>query len=320
LGKVGVVFYTLLSLAGLAGLALAEINGLLVTPYASGTSYVSIVYIGLPFTSTAGLIYVIIDNLTSSLKQARQNAQELAASNTALEEMRASLEDQVAERTASAEAARQEAESARQVAEAQAWQTAGLVQLGDAMRGEQDLLTLASQVVQHLCHYLDARVGTLFVVQDEALHLAGAYACTPGRARFEPGQGLIGQAMRDGQPIVVGEVPAGYLPVASGLGDTPPRQIAIWPLFYEGQPLGAIELGLLDELSAAQRQFLDRAAEGVAMALHTAQSRAQIHTLLAETQTQARELALREEELQAINEELQAQAESLRASEPAEER
>jgi GAF domain-containing protein len=188
------------------------------------------------------------------------------------------------------------------------------------MRDEQDLLTLANQVIQHLCHYLDARVGTLFVLQEEALHLAGAYAYMPGTTQFEPGQGLVGQAARDGQPIVVRDVPAGYLPIASGLGDTPPRQIAIWPLLYEGQVLGAIELALLDDLSPTQTQFLDRAAERLAIALHTAQSRARIDELLAETQAQARELALREEELQAINEELQAQAESLRAIEPAQEK
>jgi len=138
--------------------------------------------------------------------------------------------------------------------------------------------------------------------------------------QFDPDQGLLGQAVRDQQPIVVRDVPDSYMPIVSGLGDSPPRQVALWPLLYEGQTLGAVELGLLDELSAAQKQFLERAAERVAMSLHTAQSRARINALLTETQAQASELALREEELQAINEELQTQAESLRVIKSAQER
>jgi hypothetical protein len=87
-------------------------------------------------------------------------------------------------------------------------------------------------------------------------------------------------------------------------------QVVIWPLIYEEEVLGAVELGLLEELAPAQEQFLARAAERAALALHTAQSRAHIDELLAETQAQARELALRDEELSAMNEELQAQAAS----------
>lgn len=310
LGKGGVVLYAVLGVAALFGMGLAEATGLLVTPYAGGTSYASPVYSSVPFAFTGVLLYVVIDNLTSSLRQARQNGRELAESNAALEAIRASLEEQVAERTARAEAARREAEAARQAAEAQAWQTAGLVQLGDAMRGEQDLPSLAGQIVRHLGHYLDAPVGALFVSQDGALHLAATHACAPERAQLKVGEGLMGQVMRDRRPLVVRDLPDDYMTIASGLGDMPPRRVVIWPLTYEERVLGAVELGLLEELAPAQEQFLARAAERAALALHTAQSRAHIDELLAETQAQARELALREEELSAMNEELQAQAES----------
>jgi len=310
LGKAGVVLYAVLGLAALVGLTWAEITGLLVTPYASDTSYVSAIYTGVPFAFTAALLYIVIDNLTASLQQARQNGRELAQSNSSLEAIRTSLEEQVAERTARAESARQEAEAAWQEASAQAWQTAGLVQLGDAMRGAQDLAGLAGQIIRHLGHYLEAPVGALFVMQDGTLTLAATHACAPERAQFGAGEGLVGQVARDGQPLVVRNLPGDYMTIASGLGDMPPRQVVIWPLLYEEKVLGAVELGLLEELAPAQEQFLARAAERAALALHTAQSRAHIDELLAETQAQARELALREEELSAMNEELQAQAES----------
>ncbi|MFN2225473.1 MAG: hypothetical protein ACK2UY_04190, partial [Anaerolineae bacterium] len=45
-------------------------------------------------------------------------------------------------------------------------------------------------------------------------------------------------------------------------------QVVIWPLIYEEEVLGAVELGLLEELAPAQEQFLARAAERAALALH----------------------------------------------------
>ena len=82
-----------------------------------------------------------------------------------------------------AEAAKNEAEKARKDAEAanrslaaQMWQTTGQALLNDKMRGEQDVPTLASNVIQQLCKYLDAQVGALYVREDDVLKLAGTYA------------------------------------------------------------------------------------------------------------------------------------------------
>ena len=75
-----------------------------------------------------------------------------------------------------AEKARKDAEAANQTLAAQMWQTAGQAQLNDRMRGEQDIPTLASNVIQQLCKYLDAQVGALYVLEDDMLKLAGTYA------------------------------------------------------------------------------------------------------------------------------------------------
>jgi transcriptional regulator with GAF, ATPase, and Fis domain len=158
----------------------------------------------------------------------------------------------------------------------------------------------------------------LFVWRDDQrLHFAGGRAFTfadgQPRRSFALGEGLIGQVGREQQPILLKQVPPGYLDVVSGLGENPPQQIALWPLRYNEQLAGVIEIGLVQPLTAQQELFLQRAAEMVASALQTAQTRARIDELLQESQVQTEELHTREEELRAINEELEAQAEAMRA-------
>ncbi len=211
-------------------------------------------------------------------------------------------------------------EAANQALEFQMWQITGQTQLNDKMRGEQNISTLANNVIQHLCKFLSAQVGALYILdeQDEMLKLAGSYAYSKRKhvaEQFELGQMLIGQAALERQTIILSDVPEDYIAIGSGLGRTPPTNIAVIPFLYDEQVVGVIEVGTLAEFNETETRFLQSAVESIAIAFHTAQARARIDELLVETQQQAEELQVQGEELQVMNEELQAQTESLRASE-----
>ncbi|MGD8626385.1 MAG: response regulator, partial [Anaerolineae bacterium] len=219
------------------------------------------------------------------------------------------------ERTRNAEAARQEAEANRQAVEAQMWQTTGLAQLNEILRGEQDIPTLATLTIQHLCHYLDLPLGALFVRRGDELGLVGSYAYTRRKAAangFRVGEGLVGQAALEKQTIVLTRVPPDYVSLTSGLAELAPKNIVVSPILHEGRAIGVVELGTLAEFSPAQVAFLESTLESVAIAFNTAQARRRIDELLAQTQKQAAELQAREGELRAMNQELQSQAATLR--------
>ncbi len=216
-----------------------------------------------------------------------------------------------------AEQAQKETEAAKQALEIQMWQTAGQAHLNDKLRGEQDISTLANNVIQQLCKYLNATMGTLYVSEDQKLQLAGSYAYTPSRlsaAQFHWGEGLIGQAALEKQPIVI-DAPSEHITVTSSLGDIHLKQLLVAPFVYDGQVGGVIELAGLAEFSPAQIEFLNKALENVAITFTTAQARHRVNELLFETQQQAETLQSQEEELRAANEELASQTESLLASE-----
>ncbi|MBN1139074.1 MAG: response regulator [Anaerolineae bacterium] len=260
------------------------------------------------------------------------------------EELMAELEHRATQLQAAAEVsrvAREEAEKAKEKAEAASqaltarmWQTAGQAQLSDRMRGEQNMSTLADNVMQQLCRYLPAQVGMLYTAQlgpeypsGGVLTLMGGYAYPSrgGRSvRFNLGEGLVGQAALERQSITLSDVPEGYLPITSGLGQATPRHIFISPFLYDDQVAGVVELGTLAEFSPAQIEFLQTALTNIGIAFTTARARAQIDELLSKTQQQAEELQAQSEELQTqseelrvANEELQSQTDSLRRSEAA---
>jgi hypothetical protein len=221
-------------------------------------------------------------NLSRNLYQAR----ELAASNRELENLQASLEKQISERTLNAEQAREEAEVMRQAMEEQVWLSTGQALLSDKMGGEQEPVVLANNIIHLLCHYLAASIGALFMLENDTLVLAGRYAYPPDSDRpdrFPLGQSLVGQAALEKRPLIFENLPKRYFNIVSGLGETHPRHLAIIPFLYADQVIGVIELGTWEPLPSLSIQFLERAMPGVAIALHTARSRLHIEELLAQT-------------------------------------
>jgi len=219
--------------------------------------------------------------------------------------------------------------------EMQIWANTGWAELNERMRGDKDTPTLCGDIMSYLAEYLKAQVGTLSISdfgfriseskesdsgsnnpQSAILRLAGSYAYKRRRnapTEFKFGEGLIGQAAQEKQRILVTDVPEDYITVTSALGETVPRNIICFPFLYEGEVKGVIELGSLEQFTEQQLDFLDRVGEGMAIAVHSAQSREQTKILLEESQSQAEELESQQVELQAANEELEAKTAELEA-------
>jgi len=214
---------------------------------------------------------------------------------------------------------RKKAENSMAEVEQQNWLKTGQAELNDTMRGEQNAATLAQNTITYLANYLQAQVGTIYLTHDEkVLHLVGSYAYTTrkgNRNEFKFGEGLVGQAALERRRIVFTNVPDDYIAITSGLGETVPRHIFVTPFLYEGEVKGVIELGTIDEFTEMQRNFIEQAAENIAIAFNSTQVREKMQTLLEETQQQAEELQAQQEELRVNNEELETQTTALRESE-----
>jgi len=215
-----------------------------------------------------------------------------------------------------AEKAHHEVEVANRSLAAQMWQTTGQALLNEKMRGEQDIPTLANNIIQQLSKYLGVDNGAIYILEDKILRLAGTYAYRKKSLvqQYQVGEGRVGQAVIE-KEIILKEFPDDYIALSLRQGKVLPKYSLVAPVVYNQEVSGVVALESMTEFTPAQMGFLENAIESVAIAFMTAQARARVNELFSQTRQQAQELQSQEEELRATNEELEVQTESLRASE-----
>src|SRR5215813_8100699 len=197
------------------------------------------------------------------------------------------------------------------------WLQAGQVGLTEKMSGELRLEQLGENVLRFLAEYLDAQAGAFFVENGDTFRRCGAYAPPAGAATpelFRPGDGLLGQAVKDGRGFLIHDVPEGYLYFGSSLGQSRPRHLLIAPVKADGAVNAVLELGFIEKAGAAHTELLERVSQSIGVAVRSAKYRFRLQELLEETQNQAEELQAQSEELRATNVELEEQSHALKES------
>jgi signal transduction histidine kinase/DNA-binding response OmpR family regulator/CHASE3 domain sensor protein len=195
------------------------------------------------------------------------------------------------------------------------WLQTGTVNIAKAIRGERFTKSLSQKIINSVAHYMEAQVGTLYVV-DKNLHmrLQAGFAVTDAPVEMAAGEGFTGQAVLSKKMIVSDELPLNYLSIRSSIGQTQSVYALVLPLVYGEQVIGVLELGLLRKPGALGLAYLQDNAEALGIAINAAINYERMQDLLEETQAQAEELQSQHNELENINAELEAQTEKLQAS------
>ena len=105
------------------------------------------------------------------------------------------------------------------------------------------------------CYGSGKEGGTLFV---ELISGFALPSTENNLIRYEYGEGLVGQAARNVSPLYIEEVPEGYLQVTSGLGNTSPRFILIWPLRKGDEVKGVIEVATVREITPDEKLAVEK--------------------------------------------------------------
>lgn len=173
----------------------------------------------------------------------------------------------------------------------QDWLKTGQTQLSDKISGEQDVMTLAKNIITFLTTYLEAQIGVFYLLEEkegetgkeDTLKLLASYAYTQRKGMtndFQIGEGLIGQAALEKQPIIITEIPEDYINIQSGIGEATPRQLLVMPFLYENVVKGVIEIGSFHEITEVQLEWLEQVMPNIGIAVNTAKSRTKMQTLL----------------------------------------
>jgi CheY-like chemotaxis protein/signal transduction histidine kinase/HAMP domain-containing protein len=211
----------------------------------------------------------------------------------------------------------------------QDWLKTNLAKFSRMMQGQKDLESVSRLIMSELTPLVSAHHGAFFINDQDpggtALKLIASYAYRARKHvgnRFAPGEGLVGQAALEKQPILLQNVPDDYIQITSGLGEAPPRNIIVLPILFEGDVKAVIELASFLPFSQIHQSFLDQLAESIGVVLNMIQANMRTEELLEqsqkltqELQSQSRELQQQQDELKKSNQELEAQARTLRKSE-----
>jgi CheY-like chemotaxis protein/signal transduction histidine kinase/HAMP domain-containing protein len=204
----------------------------------------------------------------------------------------------------------------------QDWLKTNLARFTRMLQGQRDMTTVAQMVLSELAPLVDAQQGVFYVNTSPngqpLMKLLGGYAYKKRKNlanEFRAGEGLVGQCTLERERILVTNVPANYVYVASGLGEAPPNNIVVLPVLFEGEVKAVIELSTFKTFSDTHLTFLDQLTESIGIVLNTIAANTRTEDLLLQSQSLAGELQSQQDELKKTNEQLEKQAESLRESE-----
>jgi len=169
----------------------------------------------------------------------------------------------------------------------QNWLKTGQTQLNEQISGEQDVVTLAKNIITFLTNYLEAQVGVFYILetteQETKIKLLASYAYIQRKGttnEFKVGEGLVGQVVLEKERIIVSDIPEDYMNVQSGLGESVPQQLLVMPFLYENTVKGVIEIGSFQPVTDIQLELLEQIMPNIGIAINTAESRTKMQSLL----------------------------------------
>ncbi|MFI5621830.1 HAMP domain-containing protein, partial [Nocardioides sp. NPDC051685] len=190
--------------------------------------------------------------------------------------------------------------------EDQDWLKTNLARFTGHMQGGRDLLEVARLIVSELTPLVGAQQGSIFLTDQTSEHggpkvlrRIASYGYQPSADVpdvFAVGEGLVGQAAYDRQPIIVRDVPAGFLRISSGHGSAAPTSIVVLPVVFEEKVIGVVELASFRPFSAVHMQFLEQLAESIGVSLNAIMASSRTEELLVESQRLAAELQDKQDE------------------------
>jgi signal transduction histidine kinase/CheY-like chemotaxis protein/HAMP domain-containing protein len=206
-------------------------------------------------------------------------------------------------------------ETTRENAE-QDWLKTNLARFVRLLQGQRSLEAAAQLALWELAPLVSAQLGVFYGVevgedgkaQDLRLLSTYGHKDAPLPERMQLGEGLIGQCAADKKKVVIEDavIPEPRIGVVS-MG-VYPRNVVVFPIPFEGEIKGAIELASASQFSPINLAFIDQLAETIGIVMNTIMSTQRTETLLSQSLQMSRELQSRQEQLQETNAELEDKA------------
>jgi signal transduction histidine kinase/HAMP domain-containing protein len=188
------------------------------------------------------------------------------------------------------------------------------------LQGQRDLATVSSMILSELAPLVLAQHGVFYVLtsppdgSEPFMKFQAGYGLEERKhlaSSFQIGEGLVGQCAREKKRILLTDVPSDYVRINSGLGNSPPLNIIVLPILFEGSVRAVVELASFSPFSSIHQTFLDQLTESIGLVLNTVEANTLTDDLLEQAQSQAESLRSQQDELRESNEDLERQTKRL---------
>lgn len=274
----------------------------------------AIAEMGIPRKDEIGRVARSFDAIVKNMSALVEHAQHIAKGDYSNEITPRSQKDRLAYSLNEMNAALEE----------QNWLKDGVRELNTLLSGHFSIREIGDRTVSFLCRFLETAYGVVYVYDpdDEMLKLYGSHAFVERdgiQREFPFGQGIVGQAAQEKSPIILTNVPDTVADVESGTIKRKPVSTFTFPLLYEDEICGVIELAAFRSFTERDKRFIQEVVEVIASHIYSAVQAFKINALLKTAEKAQREAEQRAEEIQEANqmmeeqqEQLQVQSEELR--------
>ncbi len=182
----------------------------------------------------------------------------------------------------------------------------GIMEIDNILRNHyQSIESLSEAIISSIVNYLNADIGALFITrtnEDNKQFLETVACHSYGdkryyKKRIEIGEGLVGVAFLEQEPIYMTEIPDDYIKITTGLGGSLPAALLIVPLKAEGKIIGVLELASLKVLEQHHLKLIYSVSEHIASTIISTLSKQETASLLDETKRITKQLQQKEKEL-----------------------
>lgn len=210
-----------------------------------------------------------IGRLSRSFNTMRESVKKLI---TDLNAVNKDLEQRVEKRTEELARSTEELRNAKEKAETSGNYKAALNQLTIIMQDAQDVSELSKQVSRYLSDFLELPLAAFFALNGNNKLKRFADFGYPHKNNLPDlisiGSGLIGQAAAEGKSITLKNIPD-YARASFGFGEASPEEILLFPLIYNNQTIGVLELGSFKSLTDSQRIWIEEAGRSISIVLRS---------------------------------------------------
>lgn len=258
-----------------------------------------------------GEISSSVNELTDRIEYAANYAREIGKGNLSEDYNPDYSEDAIAQAIMEM---REKLKANAEIDHLRTWRTEGMAKFAGILQENKDNSeALCYEVVCNLVKYVGANQGVIYTVEDkddiQVLKAQSGYAYD--REKFleieiERGDGLIGETWKEGETVVLTEIPEDYFEITSGLGTASPTCIVILPLIYNEEIFGVIEMASFKVLNESEIEFLEELGQSVAGTLSGTKVNQRTKALLKDSQKMQDEMKEQEEMMRQNMEEMQA--------------